>query len=49
MAKINPWKIGIGSGAVIFGVYSFFNFQDFLIKIFGVIFIAVGIGLLASN
>ncbi len=49
MAKINPWKMGIGSGAVILGVYSLFNLQDFLSKIFGVISIAFGIGLIASN
>lgn len=49
MTKINPWKIGIGSGAVILGIYFLFNFQDFPSKFFGVISIAFGIGLIASN
>ena len=47
---INPWKTGIGAGAIILGVYLIFtNMQDITSVIFGVIAIAFGIGLIASK
>lgn len=49
MGKVNPWKIGIGTGAVILGLYFLFGQFDSVSKIFGIIVIAFGIGLIASN
>ena len=46
---INAWKIGAGAGAIILGVYVLFNRQNFSEVIFGVIAIAFGIGLIASD
>lgn len=50
MGKINPWKIGIGTGAILLGLYFVFNFgNEVATVIFGFIAIAFGIGLIASN
>jgi len=48
MAKLNPWKIGIGSGSILLGLYIFFNQNNIFEVIFGVVAIAFGLGLLAS-
>ncbi len=46
---MNPWKVGIGAGAILLGLYIFFNQKNIAEVIFGVIAIAFGIGLLASE
>jgi multisubunit Na+/H+ antiporter MnhC subunit len=45
---VNAWKIGVGSGATILGVYVLFTQKDIVSVIFGVIAIGFGIGLFAS-
>ena len=49
MAKPNPWKIGIGAGAVLLGIYFAFNQKDVTGVIIGFAFMAFGIGLIASS
>lgn len=50
MGKVNPWKMGIGAGSMLLGVYFVFNFQqDISSVIFGIVAVAFGIGLIASN
>lgn len=47
---VNPWKTGIGAGAIILGIYLVFtNLNEITSVIFGVIAIAFGIGLIASD
>ncbi len=46
---VNAWKIGIGAGAIILGVYVLFNQQNFSEVLFGIIAIAFGLGLIASD
>ncbi len=43
------WKIGVGTGSILLGIYFLFNLKDTLSIIFGIIAVAFGIGLLASN
>ena len=45
----NAWKIGIGAGSILLGLYIFFNQNSITDVIFGVVAIAFGIGLLASD
>ena len=47
--SMNPWKIGIGTGSILLGIYYFFNQNSIIDVIIGVIAIAFGIGLLASE
>jgi len=50
MAKLNPWKIGIGTGFILIGLYFVFNNKrDILSVIAGIGAIAFGVGLLASS
>jgi len=50
MTKLNPIKVGIGTGFLILGVYLIFNNkQDILSVIIGIGAISLGIGLLASS
>ena len=46
---VNPWKIGVGAGSILLGLYIFFNQNNIIEVIFGVIAIGFGIGLLASD
>ncbi len=47
---VNPWRIGGGIGAMLFGVYLVFQFkQDIIISILGIIAISLGIGIVASD
>ena len=46
---VSSLKIGVGSGAILLGLYIFFNPNNLTEVIFGVIAIAFGIGLLASD
>lgn len=45
----NAWKTGFGAGSIILGVYLLFQQIDFSSAIFGIIAIAFGIGLVASD
>lgn len=46
---VNAWKMGMGSGSILFGIYLFFIQNNLVELIFGVILIAFGIGLIASD
>ncbi|MBI2632546.1 hypothetical protein HYW75_06070 [Candidatus Pacearchaeota archaeon] len=46
---VSTWKIGAGAGTIILGVYILFNQRNFLEVIFGIIAIAFGISLIASD
>ena len=45
----SAWKIGVGTGSVILGVYLMFKFNDLGSVIIGVVAIAFGISLLAGK
>jgi len=46
----NPWKMGVGSGSILLGIYLVFKYQESAPSIiFGIIAIAFGIGLISSN
>ncbi len=50
MAKLHPLKIGLGSFFTILGLYLTFGFKDGIdYTIGGIFFIALGLGILASN
>ena len=49
MGKPNPWKIGIGTGAILLGIYLVFNQKNSIGIIIGLAVIAFGVGLIASN
>jgi len=49
MRKQSPWKIGIGTGLILFGLYLVFNLKELAGNIIGFVAIAFGIGLIASN
>ncbi len=49
MVKLKPWKIGVGTGAILFGLYLAFNQKNFIATVVGFILIATGISLIASN
>ena len=50
MAKINPWKIGIGTGAILLGAYISLNFKDNIPSvIIGIAIAAFGVALIASG
>lgn len=50
MARIKSWKIGLGTGFVLLGVYLVFNNQrDILSSLIGITAIALGIGLIVSG
>ena len=49
MAKQNAWKIGLGAGSILLGLYLALNQEGLLISIIGFIIIAFGIGLIAST
>ena len=49
MANSSPWKIGVGVGAILLGIYLAFNQKDTISIIVGIAAIAFGIGLIASN
>jgi hypothetical protein len=50
MAKINPWRIGFGAGAILLGAYISLTFYSNLIEaILGIVIIAIGISLIASS
>lgn len=49
MSKINPFKIGFGAGAVLIGIYLAFSDFSVWLNIFGLVLIAIGIGIVASN
>ncbi len=45
----NEWKVGVGTGSIILGVYFLFNFKDIASVIAGAAAIAFGVSLIASN
>jgi multisubunit Na+/H+ antiporter MnhG subunit len=50
MARLNPWKVGFGSGLLLLGIYLVFsNLQNMSVVFIGLVAMAVGIGLLASK
>ena len=50
MAKINPWKIGIGTGAILLGAYTALTFKNsFLYVLIGIALAAFGVALIASS
>ena len=49
MAKVIAWKIGVGAGSILLGVYFLLGGFDMAAKIFGIVAIAFGIGLIASS
>jgi len=50
MAKLSPWKIGIGVGALLLGAYVALSSQGKILEvIIGIVIIAFGISLIASN
>lgn len=46
---VNSWKVGVGAGSIIFGVYFLFQNSDIISVILGVSAVAFGIGLIASS
>lgn len=46
---VNAWKMGVGSGSMLLGVYFFFNDGSLIEVVLAVILIAIGIGLIASD
>lgn len=44
----NNWQLGIGAAFIFFGAWLFGQYQG-LIKLLGVAFIAIGIGLVVSS
>ena len=50
MAKLNPWKVGIGVGALLLGAYLSLTSQGNIIEVIvGIGIAAFGIALIASN
>lgn len=49
MAKANPWKIGIGTGLILIGAYLSLNKFSTIFTVSGLVLIAIGIGVIASN
>ena len=45
----NAWKIGVGSGALVLGIYLLFENSDIWSIVGGVFSIALGFGLFASE
>ncbi|MEK6927511.1 MAG: hypothetical protein AABX11_03700 [Nanoarchaeota archaeon] len=46
---VNAWKIGGGAGLILLGLFFMFKQADTLSSILGIISIALGLGLFASD
>lgn len=50
MAKLNPVKIGAGTGFTLLGTYVSLNFSDNMLAVVaGIVFVAVGVSLVFSS
>lgn len=47
---MKAWTIGVGAGFILLGVYTIFSYQqEILISVIGIILIALGLGIIASD